>query len=98
MHPHLRTLYADRFFVFVGVQCVLSAGQDGIGRQSLQVWTCWRAVSVHSYFLQRVIRLFAGFERLTYGRTKEFLLLLRICSQVRVYGMCIVEITKTEIR
>ena len=49
MHPHLRTLYADRFFVFVGVQCVLSAGQDGIGRQSLQVWTCWRAVVVHSY-------------------------------------------------
>jgi hypothetical protein len=37
---------------------------------------------------------FVEFERLTCGRTKEFLLLLRICSAVRVYGMYIVQITR----
>jgi len=50
-------------------------------------------VLVHSYFHQYIISLLVEFERLT-CRTKAFVLLLRICRAVRVYGMCIVQITK----
>ena len=43
---------------------------------------------VHVHFLQCVISLFVELVRWICGRTKEFLLLLRICSTMRVYGMC----------
>ena len=46
-------------------------------------------VRLHSYFLQCVLNLFAEVEQLRCGRTKAFLLLLRICSATHIYGMCI---------
>jgi hypothetical protein len=56
------TCVVRRQIVVLRVQYLFSAGQDGINRQNLQVWTCSRTVSVHTYFLQCVVRLFAEFE------------------------------------
>ena len=77
-------------------QCLLCGTLDG-KQQSVKVWSSSRTVDVHSYFHQCIISLLVEFERLTCGRTKEFVLVLRICSAVRVYGMCVVQITKTVI-
>lgn len=44
---------------------------------------------VHSHLLQCVVSLFAEVEQLRRGRKKAFLLLLRICSAMRIYGMCV---------
>jgi hypothetical protein len=70
---------------FVRGQCPLLT--PWMENSSVQVWTLSRAVGEHFYFLQYVISLFVEFERLPCGRTKEFLLLLRICS-ARVLMNC----------
>jgi hypothetical protein len=67
-------------------------------RQSLQVWTRSLTVRAHTYFPQCVISLFVEFERLTRRRKKGFLISLKICSPMRVYGMFVVRIAKTVIR
>ena len=93
--PHLRTsLWMSPYSTQTNVlysdsACCLPTGMEN-SRQSLLVWTCPRTVGIHSYFPQCVIRLFLEFVRLTCGRTKEFLLLLRVYSPVSVYGcaMC----------
>jgi len=51
-------------------------------------------VRVHFYFLQCVVSLFAEVEQLKCGRTKAFLLLLRNCSAMHVYGLCICRLQK----
>lgn len=85
---YANSLYADSV-------CRLPARMEK-NRQSLQVWICRCAVHVH--FLQCVISLFVELEQLTTDQMKEFLLLLKICSPVHVYGMCVMHTTKTVIK
>ena len=86
-----------QFFLYADIVCCLPPRMEN-NRQSVQVWTRSRTVGVHCYFLQCIISFLVEFERLTCGRRKEFLLVLSICSAVRVCGVCTVHITKTVLK
>jgi hypothetical protein len=81
---NIHVLYADK--LSVSGQCLPARMENS------KVYTRTLSISNVSYVYVSKRSV------LTFGRTKEFVLLLRICNPVHVYGKYIVQITNTIVK